>query len=270
MNYSSEDIKKLLDLIEKKTGYGATYSDSPLAKAELDKLYYALNPERKEIGFADLYLYRYLYKPIYLHDKKTVSVHSSVINEIAKALGYENYKHFLRVSNLSDNRVLKAAMGIWYSYVRCNSGQEYILRSPVRIFEERKEVRMELKGPVRYFKGQVHVTAECFHCHLRSSMNKNIYLVFKAGFAERPEVLQGVFSGLSTAGDPIGGREILIRQPPETEFADLTNARVPIGELTQSKDREEQLIGKYFFNKDTNILKGGRASTFGFDDLAIE
>jgi hypothetical protein len=106
------------------------------------------------------------------------------------------------------------------------------------------------------------------HSHLQSGQNKNIHIVLKAGHSTEPQVLQGVFSGVSTAGDPIAGREIFIRQ--KLSYDKLTTERASIKDLIGSKSRESELIGKYFKNKEYNILKGGAASTFGLDDLVRE
>jgi hypothetical protein len=233
----------------------------------LIELYAKANPKKEKITFSEEYLYRKLYLPAQRADRDVLKLRPTQLNNIAEALGYKNYAHFVSVSNPMSNPIIKSALGNWYSYVRCNSGQPFVLRAPVRIFEERREVLMEMKGRNRNFHGRVGAVGECLRCGLKSE-NKIISLVLKAGIAEQPRVLQGVFSGLSTAGDPIAGKEILIRQ--DAEYEDLRNERIPINELITSSQSESRLVGSYFYSKEGNIIKGGRASTFGLDDLSIE
>jgi hypothetical protein len=103
------------------------------------------------------------------------------------------------------------------------------------------------------------------YCLLESKQDKNLHLVFNVGHSKRPNVLQGVFSGMSTAGDPIAGREVLVRR--KEKIFELKNSRQSISEMLKSKSEEEKIIGKYFKEVNQNILKGGKSSTYELTDL---
>lgn len=191
--------------------------------------------------------------------------HPSWINVIAEFAGYKSYDDFIS-STTEAYRALQGYIGNWYSYVRCNSGSKEVLVSPVRIYEENGQVWMELKGPVRTFKGELKLKEDCLVCLLEGNESKVLHLVFKAGFAVKPNVLQGVFSGMSTGGDPIAGREVLVRQH-EHNFSNLKNARLDIPRILMSSKLEERSIGEYFKDQSVSSVKTGRTSTFELTDL---
>ena len=124
-----------------------------------------------------------------------------------------------------------------------------------------------MKGPNRTFTGNLKYEGNCLCCHLVSQQDKDLHLVFYAGLEQNPRVIQGVFSGISSAGDPIAGREVLVRQ--DEKFNMLQNFRRPIQEMLESKSAEAQIIAMYFKNPEHNILKAGKASTFSIGDLKI-
>lgn len=266
MECNRHDIVKFLNCIAGATGLNLVHTDFREMQERLSELYTKANAPKKMTPLSDEYLYRKLFRPTE-RGEETLKLNPAILNNIAQAIGFKSYAHFLKISDPMSNPCIKNAIGVWYSYVRCNSGQPYVLRAPVKIFEEKREVLMEMKGSVRKFSGHVNAMGECLRCNLQSE-NKSLSLVLKAGIAAHPKVLQGVFAGLSTAGDPIAGREILIRQ--DAEYDALTNERALINDLISADDRERKLVGTYFYNKEANILKGGRASTFGYDDLNLE
>lgn len=266
MECNRHDIVKFLNCIAGVTGLNLVHTDFRDMQERLSELYAKANAPAKMTPLSDEYLYRKLFRPTE-RGEEILKLNPAILNNIAQAIGFKSYAHFLKVSDPMSNPTIQNSIGVWYSYVRCNSGQPYVYRAPVKIFEEKREVLMEMKGPVRKFSGHVHAMGECLRCNLLSE-NKSISLVLKAGIAAQPKVLQGVFAGVSTAGDPIAGREILIRQ--DAEYDTLENERILIDNLIADDDRERKSVGTYFYNKESNIIKGGRASTFGLDDLAIE
>jgi hypothetical protein len=187
------------------------------------------------------------------------------MDAIAISIGYDSYSHFEQSARSAVNKILDSCRGTWLSYVRCNSGNPDVLVSPVEIYSEGRSIRMKLQGKIRLLDGELKLKGKCIHCLLESESEKSIYLVFKIGLVESPEVLQGVFCGISSGEDPISGREVLVRQ--ETKYGTLKNRKVPIEEFLRSASEEEVAIGKYFRKKDGNILKIERASTFTLGDL---
>jgi hypothetical protein len=130
-----------------------------------------------------------------------------------------------------------------------------------------RDVVMTLKGSRRNFQGKMKLQGDCIYCLLESGDTKDLHVVFKTGLESTPNVLQGVFSGLSTANDPIAGREILVRQPGVDEMKKLSNDRMSIDALLESGSDEEKIIAGYFNSIEENILKAGRSSNFQITDL---
>ena len=265
MHYNRSDIVKLLEKIEEATKIDLTHASCEAVQERLSEMYSEVTKGRKKhLPLFDKYLYRKLQLPCD-RNEEIIKASAATLNAVAQALGFESFSHFVRITDAENDPALRNSVGEWYSYVRCNSGQPYVLRAPVKIYEERKEIYMELKGPVRTFKGQVRMRGECLHCLLESDRVKKIYLLLKTGFSVKPTVLQGIFSGVSTAGDPIAGREVLVRA--DAPYDELTPLRIAIDELLASGNKEREIIGNYFLEKNDNILKAGASSTFGWDDL---
>jgi hypothetical protein len=267
MKFNRTDIEKLLNKIAEETLLDLAHTNFTAIKERLDERYRELYPSKKPVAYSDEYLYRKLYLPAQKPNRQTVSANVAIINAIAQSIGYDSFNHFTRVVDSDDNPVLKNCKGQWYSYVRCNSGQPYILRAPVLIYSEKKIMRMKLQGGVRTFIGNVVADGTCIYCMLKSSEVKNIHMVLKTGLSTRPNVIQGVFSGLSTAGDPIAGREVLVRQ--EKKFEELSHKRIAIAEMLKSGEHEDRVLARYFDRKESNILKAGTSSTFELGDLEL-
>jgi hypothetical protein len=265
MKFPRTDIVKLLNRIARETKYDLAHTNFPSIKEKLDEKFAQLEPSKTPLTYSDEYLYRKLYLPSLKQEKEFVSANVAIINAIAQSIGFDSFSHFVSAVDSTDSPVLRNCMGQWYSYVRCNSGQPYVLRSPVQIHEHRKEIVMELQGPQRKFRGQIKLVGECLHCLLESAQIKKIYLILKIGFSSNPDVLQGIFSGLSTGGDPIAGREVLVRS--KLGYGQMSPARIAISELQAARSEEEKRIGNYFSGKENSILKAGTGSTYGLDDL---
>lgn len=260
MKYKAVDIMRLLQEVAMK-------AEMTLEYASFKEIYSKMEEELKALPFKEDYLYKRVYFEVRKMKKATdeVRLNANYIEHIAKYLDYSNYDQFKKMQHQTFYADLEKCLGGWYSYVRCNSGQEYVLISPVRIFKEGREIFLFLKGKERAFTGRLKLEGNCIYCLLESKQDKNLHLVFKYGFASTPNVLQGVFSGMSTAGDPIAGREVLIRQ--KVKYNVLENHRRSIDEMINSRLEEENIIGMYFKDPLQNILKGGSASTFDLSDL---
>lgn len=263
MNYEPEKVLELLKLVADKAKVGKLDYPSCI------KIVERVNDEMKgRIG--EKYLYRLHLSATKAAEAKTgitPKPRESCINILAEYAGYKGYEDFLAV-RAEELEELYSYIGNWYSYVRSVSGEEEVQISPVRIYSENGKMWIELKGPEKVFKGELYMKADCLVCLLRADKGKEIHLVFKAGVSMKPSVLQGVFSGISTAGDPIAGREVLVRQ--DEDFSRLQSKRLSISRLKASDDPGEKSIGEYFEEYLRNNLKAGQSSTFGISDLIID
>lgn len=261
MDYYALDILKLLNAIAEETNH-------TLAHADIDLIYDDIKDKDPVLlSMSGDYIYRKLYLRVRDATPKhntSIRLNKSYIEALAHTLRYKSYQDFLSEKHPDKKDALVKCIGNWYSYVRCNSGKPDVLVSPVRIYAEGKKICMELKGPERSFRGTVKLNGNCLYCFLESDQSKNLHIVLKTGLAIRPEVLQGVFSGISSGGDPIAGREVFIRQ--EKDFSLLKPRKFRITDTTGKKN-EEQAVADYFSKKEKNILKGGVASSFILDDL---
>jgi len=245
----------------------AKATDKTLGYASFDDIYSKMEEKMGELPFKE----RYLYKEVHQKLKKlkganaVIDLNQNNIEHVVKFLGFSNYDQFKKMRSAPAHPILKECVGNWYSYVRCNSGEEYVLISPVKISEEGQEIHIELKGKERNFIGKLKFEGSCVYCLLESKQDKNLHLVFNVGHSKKPNVLQGVFSGMSTAGDPIAGREVLVRR--KEKIFELKNFRRSIPEMLKSKLEEDKIIGMYFKEPAQNILKGGKSSTYELIDL---
>lgn len=261
MECKAVDIMRLLQEVADKTGYKLLNAQFPLMYKKME-----------EVLGKSFFAEDYMYKKMFLRSRnaeppqESLRLKDEYLEIIAEYLGYKNYLQFLGMHEHKFPVALESCEGVWYSYVRCNSGDPEVYVSPVHIYQKTKQIFVEMRGYTRKFKGELKMEGNCLFCLLESGQDKNIHLVLKIGLAKKPNVLQGVFSGLSSGGDPIAGREVFVRQHG-TEFDKLKHKKLKISELINSKDEEEKVIGEYFSDKQLNILKGGQASTFELNDL---
>lgn len=164
-----------------------------------------------------------------------------------------------------ENANLINAVGNYYSYVRENSDRGAILRSPAKIFIEDMSVHFELKGPKWTYSGKVNCVKGCLFITMTSHSGKSFHHVYKIGLREKPDVLCGVFTGVSTAFDPIGGRAVLERL--DSEYSLLKARRLSIKTLSKSRSGNEASLAKYFRTRVKNNLIVPQPVTFTHDDL---
>jgi len=260
MECNPADIMRLLKEVADKTGH-------KLLNAQFPEMYGKMKKQLHEILFAE----DYMYKKMFLRARKNLETNTALklkdeyLEKIAEYLGYKSYDRFLEMGRHQFPVALENCRGTWYSYVRCNSGNPEIFVSPVFIYPETKQLLVKMKGFTRIFEGELKMIGSCLNCLLESDQEKNIHLVLKIGLAKKPNVLQGVFSGLSSGGDPIAGREVWVRS--DEGFDEMKNKKMKISELLNSRNEDEKIIGEYFSDRQQNILKGGQASTFEINDL---
>jgi hypothetical protein len=215
---------------------------------------------------------KYLYENLYLEKEKAkkngqsvISVQSSRLDVIAQFLGNKNYRTFTEQLDKPIEKILLELVGTYYSYVRRSDGEGILFRSPVNITQKDGKVWLQLKGPKWNYNGVVELENGCLFILLRSDGGKIIHHVYKIGTREKPAVLQGIFSGVSTAFDPIGGRAILICV--DEEFSKLKNAELKIADLKKSKSVTDRRLGEYFSSYDVNNLSINKIVAFTIDDL---
>lgn len=259
---SAQQIRRLLDEVGNETSLTPVHGNFP-------EIFRLLNERHKKstgenFTFSQTYFYRSLYSPL-VRGHRQLSLEIPILDAICKSIGYLSYTNFINSEHPALNKVLEKCIGAWYSYVRCNSGNPDVLVSPVHIYAKGKTILMLLQGKARKFAGEMKLKGKCIYCVLESESDKQIHLVLKVGLSDSPDVLQGVFSGISSGEDPIAGREILARQ--DMPFEKMKNDKLKIETLCASDNEKEKIIGNYFRERDRNILSAGRSSTFTFSDL---
>lgn len=260
-----EDFRRLLDKIQEETRM-------KVSRTNYLDVHEKLNAKHKtlfgtNLPFGNEYIYRSIRVRVNRakQEDETFEAIETNLDAISKLLGHETYVDFVQSTLKATPPVLIACEGAWYSYVRCNSGKEFILRAPVSIYPERKIMQMKLQGANRVYTGELNADGDSLFCLLKSDQLKRLHMVLRTGLALHPKVLQGVFTGLSSAGDPIAGREVLIRQ--DTVFEKLTPERISINKLMDSASEEEEAVAQYFSRRENAIVKAGVSSSFDLDDL---
>ena len=100
---------------------------------------------------------------------------------------------------------------------------------------------------------------------MESANGKVIHHIYKIGARHKPGVLQGVFSGVSTVFDPIGGRVVLVRV--EGPWEELTTKELTPADLSKSTFPWEQSLVQYFGTYHNNNLLTNKSTTFTHADL---
>jgi hypothetical protein len=220
--------------------------------------------EKADILITKRYLYE-TYSSVYQSSKdgvKEVRVFADKMDTISKVLGYKNFNGFMQIALKPIDPLLKGCIGKWWSIVRANNGA-YLLKAPVKIFlnENQTEILIELQGGQRSFSGNVSLRAGNIFCELDTGKDKKLYVVMKVGTSEHPLLLQGTFAGISSAGDPIAGRELFVREE-KLSFEEMKWEKLPVGE-----NNLDVRINDYFGKYEGNCLKIGLVSTFSKSDL---
>lgn len=183
---------------------------------------------------------------------------------IAQYLKYKNFNQFSLSYNKRFSDLLSACIGNWWSYVRANTG-EFILKAPARIFQDdnKQKILMELRGGERTFVGELIERGGCMTGFLDSGTEKRLCLVFKLGNSRQIRVAQGIFTGISTSGNPIGGRELLVRE------LNVEYQYMQWGKYTINDDRIDSRILSYFSSPEKNCIQIASVGGFELDDLKI-
>lgn len=254
MKVSVSTLKQLLEELSRQTGNSVDYAGLKNISEMIGEL-------------GSDYLYKKIYQVIKLgEDHDLHGVRDFHLNKMLKFLGYSSIAAFEDSRRNPLNDQMLTLQGNYYSYVRANYKSGVVLRSPVRIYRQESHLVFELKGKDLCYQGELVLKNGCIFVLMTSPEGKTFHHVYKVGTRKRPKVLQGVFSGVSTAFDPIGGRTVLIRQ--EKDFGQLTNRKATADEMISSPETEETRVGLYFREYYNNNLSPFKSSDFDYDDLA--
>jgi len=247
-------LDRVLKAISKKTGLMPSMKN--------------LNAISEQIpGVSDNYLYKKIHSQI--SKKKTsefIGLRTDQLNCVAQFLGYEDFRSLSSALERKDDPQLFSLVGNYYSYVRRNAEKLTVLRSPVTIWKANDGIFwFELKGPSQAFTGEIKKRHGCLFILIESKGGKAFFHVYKIGERASPAVLQGTFSGVSTAFDPIGGRAVLIRA--EQPYTSLVNASLDGNTLKKSRIAGEKQLKAYFEEYLNNNVSPNRASAFDIADL---
>ncbi len=183
------------------------------------------------------------------------------IDLLAKVLGYKNFNAYADSKSAPLEPQLLGCIGTWWSIVRANMGN-YLLKAPVRITKSPDHnIMIELKGGLRTFNGTATHRVGNIFCELDAGKDKKLYIVLKIGTSENPLLLQGTFAGISSAGDPIAGRELFVRED-KMSYEEMKWEKIPCDTMVLDKR-----INSYFETYEGNCLKVNKVSTFSMTDL---
>jgi hypothetical protein len=217
-------------------------------------------------GLGEDYLYKKIYYEIRnLDDQSELSLRDAQLNSIAHFLGYKNVPIMLGAFESPADEQLKSLVGSYYIYIRQNSNRGLVFQSPVEIREWEEKFVFRLKGPSWTYEGDLKIRHGCLFVLLVSPEFKSFYHIYKIGTRRAPEVIQGIFSGVSTAFDPIGGRTVLMKV--NEPFATLKNQAFTLEELTGSQRPETRTLAVYFRDYGRNNLSINKVVSFGLEDL---
>lgn len=250
--YASREIKQLIEEIARKTKEDLILTGFRAMELKIGK------------SVGEKFLYK-KYNEINKKPDGEISIQRSRLDDMLAFLGFANLQAFQQAMANPIPEVLQSCEGNWVSYVRQNSEKGIIYQSPVRIFEQQGRMMFMLSGPHQSYTGEMTFSNGVVFTLFVGENGKQFHHVYRIGQRMNPRVLQGVFSGVSTEGNPIGGRTALIKS--DRNFEDLVNGQVRITELESSTDSIKVSIAKYFKKYADNNLSINRVVTFDIDDL---
>jgi hypothetical protein len=252
MKAKVKDLHKLLGTLSEK--FGETISKRGLMLIS------------ENIGITSNYLYKNIYNPIEkLKDLDEIGLNEDILGKVCKPLGFNSYPHFVQMMDRKADDQLLTFVGSYYSYVRMNASSPVLLRSPVKIWEEQKQFFWELRGPKITYSGKIERSHGCMFILMKSKEGKTFYHVYKIGQSKSPVVLQGVFSGVSTAFDPIGGRAVLVKV--NDEYKQLKNENLKLSDLRKPGTFASKELAFYFKAFHENNLSIRNSIAFNKTDL---
>lgn len=251
MNVKTVELKSIFEMLSEKVG-------EPLDHKGFKEIATAIgNPMTQK------FLYE-KWKSIRESKESELTIRGDKLNSLLSYLEFGNLQEFRTYFNKPIPEILKSCKGVWMNYVRQNSKHGILYASPVAIFEEKREMKFVLKGPTYEYNGGVTLKNGCLFCQFQGG-DKQFHHVYKIGNRVSPKVLQGIFSGVSTSDDPIGGRTVLVKT--SVPYDQIKNEQLFVKDLIASEDQNNHAIGTYFNEYEKNNLHINRSMTFTSQDL---
>ena len=255
MKIKVRHLHRLLSLLSEKT-------KEPLDRAGLRNMAAAIG------GISEDYLYKKIFYEIRSLDAEVeLSLRDAQLNSVARYLGFKNIVTMISAFEQPVDDQLQSLIGNYYIYVRQNSVKGLIFQSPVEIKNSEGKHVLRLKGPAWTYEGELKIKHGCLFVLLASAENKSFYHIYKIGTRRDPKVIQGVFSGVSTAFDPIGGRAVLVKK--DEPFSRMINRAFTQDEMRKSLP-EGAALASYFSAYAKNNLSINKVVSFGLEDLEEE
>ena len=210
---------------------------------------------------------RFLYDKYQEMDRgeEVISFRNSKIEPMLDAIGFDGILSFRRFLESPIPETLQNCCGSWILFLRQNSKEGLVYQSPVEIHVDQQKVWAKLRGPSHQYHGEVIFRNGCIVVLFTNGEKKQFHHVYKVGDRKEPEILQGIYSGISIGNDPIGGRSILWRS--SKSFDTIPNKQLRIEELLISEDSFEQAVGAFFESFERNNLRVNPIVSFGSEDL---
>ena len=253
MKIKVRHLHRLLLLLSEKT-------KEPLDRAGLRNMSVEIG------GISEDYLYKKIFYEIKdLENDFELSMRDAQLNSVARYLGYNTISALLATFDMPADDQLKSLVGNYYLYIRQNSSKGLIFQSPVDIRELDSKFILRLKGPSWTYEGEVKIKHGCLFVLMTSAENKSFYHIYKIGTRRDAKVIQGIFSGVSTAFDPIGGRAVLLKK--NEPISNLKNHAFTQDEMNSSPLPEARTIAAYFREYSKNNLSINKVISFDIEDL---
>lgn len=259
MKVKANHVERLLDLLSEKT-------DQAFDTKGFLEMEAIINDTR----IKKKYLYEYLHRGAMKANKtksKLMDLNIAKLDVLAKYVTGHPFRELSQKIERERSAGLISCVGTYYCYVRRNAAIGVLMRSPVRISEQKGKVIFELVGGRWNYTGEAVLKNGCLFILMKESGGKEIHHVYKLGISERPAVLQGIFSAVSSTFEPIGGRAVLVRN--DKEFDQLEKKELNVSDLKKSKVLAERRLAEYFAKYEENNLSIKKADTFRVDDLGI-
>jgi len=269
MKFQVKKLELLLSKAVQKTGKSFNHADFADMTAEINAAIFEKRQNGVVIGE------KYVYDNIYRKFKKMdaldeLSLNQKYVDTIARYAGFRNFQgfeEFLLAEVETKDEVILRCGGVWKSYVRTNSGRAELLVAPLHIVQEggKTVIKMKGEGDVVY-DADLTLKGGCLRCLLDGGKldDRQIYMVMRLGVAAKPEVLLGIFGGMSNGGMPIGGREVWIRMEEGMTFEELSHEVI---DMEKEADKLNEYILYYFKDRYKNCWKGTLPSSFDIRDL---
>jgi hypothetical protein len=253
MEVSVRYLKQLIDALSKKHRKGTDMK--------------GLEAICEAVNVTPSYLYKKIANPIAnLRDNDKIRLRTSIVSQLLNDIGFATISEFEQHVDSPMSQQARSLIGSYYSYVRRNTTDGVLLRSPVQIKEVDHQLIFMLTGDRLEYKGKLELSNGVVSVLMNSMEGKAFHHIYRIGTMEKPKVIQGIFSGVTSGFDPIGGRVVLERR--EEAFSGLKPAALDIAELKKTRLKSNQQLATYFSKYVDNNLKVGRSASFSFNDLA--